>query len=247
MSKAFVSGIYKGRVGHRRLSPKKHNFDYAYSMFLLDPDELNDIDNEFRLIGKSRFKPIRLCLSDHLSGVNDPIEFKRRIKEKVNGLGGSWQGDKLLMMTQARFMGIYFSPVNFFFCYQNKECRYMLAEVSNTPWHEKHWYLVDLHQSKPEVDKEFHVSPFMPLEQKYRWKIHLPDERFMAHIENWQQQKTFDATLRLKREELSSRNVTKHLMRFPILTVSTVLAIYWQAMKMFIKGFQFYPYSKSRG
>ena len=247
MTQEFASGIYKGKVGHRRFSPKKHNFSYQYCMFLLDPDELPAIDRRFKLLGNGKFKLIRLCLSDHLSNVTDPNEFKQRIKNKVTELGGSWQGDKLLMMTQARFMGIYFSPVNFYFCYHNDQCRYMLAEVSNTPWQEKHWYLVDLNQSTPEVDKDFHVSPFMPLEQKYRWRVRLPGDRFMAHIENWQQQKTFDATLTLKREELTSKNIAKILLRFPILSLSTMFAIYWQAAKMFVKGFQFYPYSKSRG
>ena len=247
MTTDLASGIYIGKVGHRRLSPKKHSFSYSYCMFLLDLDELPLLDKKLNLFGVRKFKPVRVCLSDHLSGETDPNKFKQRIKNKVVELGGSWQGEKLLMMTQAKFFGVYFSPINFFFCYEQGKCRYMLAEVSNTPWQETHWYLVDLENPQPEVEKDFHVSPFMAMEQTYRWRIKLPENNFLAHIENWQKQKMFDATLSLKRHELTAKNVRKVLMRFPIMSLSLVAAIYWQAAKMFIKGFQFYPYSKSRG
>jgi hypothetical protein len=244
-SETLNSAIYLGKVGHRRLSPKSHSFSYHYMMLLVDVDELPRLDKKTRLIGQSRFRPIRIKLSDHIPEQTDPQEFKRRIQDKVTELGGSWTGEQLLMMTQARFLGIYFSPVNFYFCYQQGHCQLMLAEVSNTPWGEKHWYLVDL--AEPETQKDFHVSPFMPLEQNYRWRIKLPGEHFLAHIENWQTTKTFDATLRLKRLELTPKHAWRVFWRFPVMTLSIKAAIYWQAAKMFIKGFQFYPYSKSRG
>lgn len=236
------SAIYKGRVNHRRYSPKSHSFNYAYCMWLLDLDELDEVYNRFKLVGKRRFSPISLRLSDHISDVTDPKEFKLRIKDKVKQLGGDWQGQKLLMMTQARLMGFYFSPVNFYFCYDGDECHLMLAEVSNTPWGEKHWYLVDL--NKPETEKDFHVSPFMPIEQKYLWRVKLPGKHFLAHIENWQQHKIFDATLQLDKLPMSLNSTLKVMARFPFIALSTVGAIYWQAAKMFAKGFKFYSYQK---
>jgi len=241
----FVSGIYKGKVNHRRLSPKRHSFTYSYAMWLIDVDELPLLTERFSLIGSSRFSPISIRLSDHLENIADPDSFKSRIREKVKQLGGQWQGSKVLIMTQARMFGLYFSPVNFHFCYEGDTCRFMLAEVSNTPWQEKHWYLVDLEDAKTE--KDFHVSPFMPIEQIYRWRIKLPGQHFLAHIENWQQEKVFDATLRLDRLTINRRNLYRMLLRFPITALTTVAAIYWQAAKMFIKGFKFYSYQKSRG
>lgn len=236
------SAIYRGKVNHRRFSPKKHSFAYSYCMWLLDVDELSQVSSKFTLVGQNRLSPIRICLSDHIAGVTDPAQFKQRIKQKVLELGGTWQGEKLLMMTQARVFGLYFSPVNFHFCYDGEHCRYMLAEVSNTPWGEKHWYLVDLENA--ETEKDFHVSPFMPIEQKYQWRVKLPNEAFFAHIENWQEHKVFDATLKLDRVALSTSSLIRVLMRFPLIAMSTVSAIYWQAAKMFAKGFKFYSYQK---
>ena len=237
-----ISAIYKGTVNHRRFTPKLHSFDYSYCMWLVDVDELESLCKSHLLVGEGRFSPISIRLSDHIEDETDPIHFKQRIKQKVNELGGQWQGDKLLMMTQVRMFGLYFSPVNFMFCYDGDECRYMLAEVSNTPWGEKHWYLVDL--LEPETEKDFHVSPFMPIEQKYKWRVKLPEQQFMAHIENWQQNKVFDATLRLTQVAISPSSLVKVLMRFPVIALSTVGAIYWQAAKMFAKGFKFYSYQK---
>lgn len=238
----FTSAIYKGKVNHRRYTPKFHSFNYSYCMWLVDIDELDSVCSSYRLVGASKLNPVSIRLADHIEGVNDPIEFKARINQKVTELGGHWQGDKLLMMTQARVLGLYFSPVNFHFCYDGEVCRYMLAEVSNTPWGEKHWYLVDL--ANPRTEKDFHVSPFMPIEQEYRWRVKLPAKQFLAHIENWHNNKVFDATLTLKRENLSYASLGKTLLRFPVIALSTVGAIYWQAAKMFAKGFKFYSYQK---
>lgn len=236
------SAIYRGDVKHRRYSPKAHSFNYSYCMWLIDLDELEQLYQRYLLVGRSKARPICINLSDHIPGVTDPAEFKLRIKQKVIELGGQWQGDKLVMMTQARVLGFYFSPVNFMFCYDGEDCRYMLAEVSNTPWGEKHWYLVDL--ANPETEKDFHVSPFMPIEQRYKWQVKLPEQRFLAHIENWQQHKVFDATLSLRKEPINATSLGKVLLRFPIIALSTIGAIYWQAAKMFAKGFKFYSYQK---
>ena len=239
---SLSSAIYKGKVNHRRFSPKAHSFNYSYCMWLLDVDELEEVYGSSALIGKSKWRPICLNLSEHIEDVSDPINFKRRIKQKVTELGGYWEGNKLLIMTQARVLGLYFSPVNFHFCYDDNTCRFMLAEVSNTPWGEKHWYLVDL--ANPTTEKDFHVSPFMPIEQEYRWKVKLPEQKFLAHIENWQSNKVFDATLQLKREPICFKSLSKVLLRFPAIALTTVGAIYWQAAKMFARGFKFYSYQK---
>ena len=77
---------------------------------------------------------------------------------------------RVLLLGNVRCMGFYFSPVNFYFCYRQGEARYLLAEVSNTPWNERHYYLLDLAALAPH-DKDFHVSPFMGLAMRYHWRI----------------------------------------------------------------------------
>lgn len=238
----LASAMYQGKVNHRRFTPKSHSFTYSYCMWLIDVDEVAQLNERFTLFGQKKWRPIRFNFADHLANVTDPAQFKARIKTKVEELGGHWQGEKLMMMTQVRMMGMYFSPVNFHFCFDGDTCRYMLAEVSNTPWLEKHWYLVDLDCGVNE--KDFHVSPFMPIEQDYKWRVKLPQDTFFAHIENWQKNKVFDATLKMQRVELTNSNILKTFIRFPIIAVSTVAAIYWQAAKMFVKGFKFYSYQK---
>lgn len=198
------SGIFTGKVRHRRFSPKSHRFEYGLYMLALDLDELHGAS--YRSLGDEGFKPLKVLAQDHF-----PLEYLNSVKnendseyslikkasiKKTNELLAS-DGDRfdfdttqVVMVSQARCFGVYFSPINFYFLARNHEdCRYMLAEVSNTPWNETHYYLIDLHhQQRSEGivnDKAFHVSPFMPMNMQYHWSVRIPKDDLFVHIENW--------------------------------------------------------------
>lgn len=150
-------------------------------------------------------------------------------------MGGSWDTDgRSMMLAQCRCLGLYFSPINFYFCYDSDDnCQYMLAEVSNTPWRERHYYLLNFSEEL-KVKKAFHVSPFMGMDMDYHWKISPPDKRVRVHIENHQQEKVFDATMALIRQPLEAKQLLSTLLSIPSMTLKIVLSIYWQALKLFI-------------
>ncbi len=122
----------------------------------------------------------------------------------------------------------------------------MLAEVSNTPWNQRHYYLLDLSQPLHH-DKAFHVSPFNPIDMQYQWRIRAPaattgGKPASIHLEAHRGDKHFAATVTLERVEMNSNNITRVLVRFPVNTLTTVLAIYWQALKLWLKRTPIYDH-----
>ncbi len=275
------SGIYTGWVYHHRRQPKTHGFRYALGMLVLDLDELDTLEPvshwfssrhraclRFRagdyLTDQSRSKPSSeaACSPDtDVADVADvtekdnpdcPRALKQRVLAKIKALGAELPCETVLFAGQLRHLGFYFSPVNFFFCYHQGKARYLLSEVSNTPWNQRHCYLVDLaaldthgHKKGDVVDcsdKVFHVSPFMDLDMRYLWRVAPPSEQLMVGLENHNRQRMFRADMQMKRSEFNKANLSKMVRQFPLMTFRIVVGIYWQALKLFLKGIAYVPH-----
>lgn len=247
-----LSGIYWGNVRHRRFGDITHEFSYQLYMMGLDLDEIPQTTTRSRLFGTQWFNPIRFVESDYLAEkkenvtADEPKTLKQRIASKLQQLGGDWAVEnRVTMLAQCRCLGVYFSPINCFFCYdETGDCRYMLAEVSNTPWRERHYYLIDMHKEL-KVKKEFHVSPFMDLDMNYLWKIKPPTKRTLVHIESHRSDKIFDATLALSKQSVTKVNIRKTVLRIPAMTIKVVMGIYFQALKLFLKKVPFVAHPDS--
>jgi len=257
------SHIYLGNVIHRRFSPKKHNFDYRLYMLALDVDDVENNTGGLGVFGFSWYRPLRFVEQDYLieqpkdKPTGDLAPLHERIKTKVLELAGNTDIKRIVMLVQVRCFGIYFSPANFYFCYDhNDKCTQMLAEVSNTPWNERHYYLVDLltEASDKTTKKTFQVSPFMDLAMTYFWQVTPPsstDDKLLVKIENknideqtGEATKLFDASLVMKKKPFTKASLMRIWMQLPVMTVKVVLTIYWQALKLLVKRVPFIGYQK---
>ena len=240
------SGLYLGRISHRRRQPVQHGFCYPLFMILLDLDELPVLSGRVTGLGESPWHWARFRRDDYLGGGGC---LKTAVQDKVAELTGTQLTGRVALLGQLRYAGIYFSPLNLYYLYDAEgQWRYTLAEVSNTPWDQRHYYAVPASAGarRWQHDKAFHVSPFNPMDQTYSWRLTAPGNRVCVNLDVDRCHKTFNATLHLRRLPLTSGNLLWLLLRTPCLTLAVVWRIYWQALKLWWKGAPFHSHPDTR-
>lgn len=244
------SCLYEGWVRHKRSSPVDHGFRYRMSLLYLDLSELDALPGG-RLSPARRYSPLRFRREDHLGPPQQDLA--ESVREVISAAGQDPPGGAIRILTQPRYFGYVFNPVSFYFCYDSSQAlQTVVAEVHNTPWRERHCYVLPasrrqhLADAPPLMEKQFHVSPFMPMAMQYRWRLSRPGETLSLGIENQERSKrVFSAALRLQRRPLTTTNLVRALVRFPFQAQRVSLAIYWQAFLLWSKGCPYYPHPAS--
>lgn len=237
------SAIYKGKVYHQRFKPTQHKFDYDIYLFWLklDEEELTTLSHELKCFSAEGKARVRFKREDYLG---DPsLSLRQAVLNRMIELndGTPLSGD-VFMLGQLRMWGWYFSPVNFYYL-RNTDGKFthMLAEVSNTPWNERHHYLVNL-DTQDDTPKAFHVSPFNPMDMTYKWSISQPSTRLSLAMDCVRSDKEFSAGINLTKFTLDNANLTQALKRIPSMTIKTVAGIYWHALKLLLKRTPLYTH-----
>ncbi len=248
---ARASCIYSGHVRHRRFLPVANAFRYRLFLMYVDLDELPGLFDGVRLW--SCEKPNlasfhrRYYFGDPAVPLADAV--RGAVREK---LGLDLDGP-IRLLTHFRYFGYCYNPVSFYYCFDasGREVRAIVAEITNTPWGERHAYFLDVRESlnplegrfKWEFPKTFHVSPFMPMNVMYDWRFNTPAEALNVHMtDRIEGEKYFDATLTLKREEIAPRALVRVLMGYPALTTKVLVGIHWQALRLWLKRTPFYEH-----
>jgi DUF1365 family protein len=236
------SAIYQGTVFHQRSVPKVHKFDYQIYLFWLKLSEIEQIKQSVKGFSceKTGLSVVNFKRSDYLGNAKQNLE--NAVLEKMNELANTHLSGDVFMLGQVRTFGLYFSPVNFYYLRDERGLfTHLLAEVSNTPWNKRHYYLVDL-ATQEDCVKAFHVSPFNPMQMTYKWKIQQPDENLRLHLSCYQQTKHFEAAIDMQRKPMSSASLRSSILSIPSMTIKTVGGIYWQAIKLFFKRVPIYTH-----
>jgi DUF1365 family protein len=144
--------------------------------------------------------------------------------------------------------------VSFYFCFDGagESVQAVVAEVTNTPWGERHAYAIGRTSAdriiRGKLDKSFHVSPLMGMDHSYEWRATTPGDELVVHIASSQAgNQVFDATLSLRRRELSPALMRRVLLRYPAMTMRIAGAIYWQALRLKLKGAPYHSHPGGAG
>lgn len=237
------SRIYRGSLRHRRFLPRRHAFTYRLWMVWLDLDELPTLFDGVPGFSARRPALARFRREDYLAPHALPLEVavRERLRHELGDELAARANGPIRMLTQLRLCGVAFNPITLYYVYDDAErLQAVLGEVSNTPWGERQCYASAIdtlrHSHSATFDKAMHVSPFNPMDMTYRWRFNTPGERLYLHMENWKDARChFDATLLLSPRPATRRALLATLARQPWMSLKTVAAIHFEALRLWIK------------
>jgi DUF1365 family protein len=233
-------------------------------MLMLDLDELDSVFSGRLLWSVKSPALARFRSQDHLIEFADVKNLRDRAISALHAKGFSKKIGAVRLLTQLRYLGYAMNPVSFFYCFDptNTHVEAVIAEVNNTPWGEQHLYVIPAVKNRihsriaaDEIDKTFHVSPFMSMDMSYRMAFSNPGQKLGVKIENHASEaaeggcedspsnkKLLDVTMLLNRKPITTRNLNWMLIKYPLLSFKVFAGIYWQALRLYLKKVPFHSH-----
>ena len=245
-SRQVRSCLLRGVVRHHRLSPKRHRLTYRVFNLLIDLDDLSALDKTCRLFGWNRGGLVSFRDRDYGAG---GAGLKDRITALCHAAG--CPVTRVAILCFPRLWGYLFNPLSVYLCSDSAgHIRAVVYEVSNT-FGQRHSYVFpnlspeeNGHFPRHGCAKNFYVSPFLPMEADYSFRLSLPSTqeplRLAIGYQGHGGQDRLNAVLVARPEPLTDGAIARAVMRHPALTFKVMAGIHWDALKLWIKGLPLY-------
>lgn len=235
-----AGAIYAGLVTHERLRPKPHHLRYRVFSLLVDLDRLPELGQRLRLFGHNRGAIFSIHDGDHGDSGKTPLRgFLDRL---LAGAGIDLEGGSIRMLCYPRLFGYGFNPLTVYFCHhRDGRLGAVLYEVSNTHA-ERHVYVLPATADadgavRQACRKAFYVSPFIPMECDYAFRILPPGEKVTVSIaERDRDGPLLAAVFSGRRQPLSDATLLRALFTYPLMTFKVIAGIHWEALRLWLKG-----------
>lgn len=241
-----TSAMYEGIVMHHRFTPRRHRFIYRVFSLCLDLDQLDQLGKSLRLFSVNRFNLFSFSEQDHGGGSGTLAPQIREILQE-RGYGSACA--RISLLCYPRILGYSFNPLSIYFCYNAQgTLEAILHEVSNT-FGQRHIYLLPASTDKHgcvrhQCDKQMYVSPFMPMDTYYGFRIRPPEEQVGITIrqsDNTTRKAILHATFHGTRKPLTDRSLISAFVRYPLMTLKVITAIHWEALRLWRKKLKIQP------
>jgi DUF1365 family protein len=241
------SAIYEGTLRHRRFGPGITNeFSYKVAMPLLDLAEIDSVTRLHPLWSSKRPAPVWFRRSDFLG--NPAVPLDQAVRDLVEERSGTRPAGAIGLLANVRTWGWLFNPISLYFCGDADDIgvESLVAEVENTPWHERCSYVVGP-PGEHRFAKTMHVSPFLPMDVDYELRYTAPTGRLIVHFDVLRGgERLFAATLSLCRQGLDRRSLGRLLWATPAVTHRVSAGIYAQASRLHLRGAPLYRHPAKR-
>ena len=233
------SSIYNGVVIHKRFKPKVHFFRYSVFSLLLDITEFNLLDKDLKIFSYNKFNIISFYDEDH--GPRDGTSVKDWVIKNLKYNNIKTKNIEIKLLCYPRIFGYVFNPLSVFFIYnKDSELISILYEVKNT-FGEQHTYIFKTKKNENPIQhmckKKFHVSPFIEMDCTYFFRILKPNNKISLIIDQHDKDgKILYASQDGIRSELNNKNLIKSYLKHPLMTFKIILAIHYEAFKLWAKG-----------
>jgi DUF1365 family protein len=237
-----AAALYFGEVMHARLKPMGHRFSYRVMSLLIDLDRLGDADRLSPLFAVNRAALYSFHESDH--GRRDGSSLRAHAQARAAEHGIDLGGGRVLLLCYPRLFGYTFNPLSVYFCHRaDGSLALLIYEVRNT-FGDIHPYVLPVRAGdvsaagvRQEQDKLFHVSPFVGMAMRYRFRISPPGERVKLRIlETDREGPLLAATFIGRHRALSTRALLRAFVALPLVTAKIIAAIHWEALRLWLKG-----------
>ena len=235
---AISEALYFGTVVHKRLSPIQHALRYTVFSCLFDCDRLDDLHGRLKLFSYNRFNLLSLHDRDHTDGK----DLKTYLREIAAGSGYDGKISRFMMLSYPRVLGYAFNPLTVYFGLDGEDAVCLtIYEVRNTFGSRRTYVL----PAEPNGDgllfqscrKRLYVSPFNPVEGSYSFHARAPGRDITVGVAYRNQSgPILKAHFKGRRHPMTDATLLRALTRTGWMTVKVILAIHYEALKLWLKG-----------